>query len=79
MVKLMKPNPAVLTFNLIWEENPSKLSILKVLLSIKDCIEISQLYHDVEGDPRQKYVFRGLVSFSNGHYVTYLRRIACKY
>ena len=76
---LKKPLPSVLAFNLAWEEEPSKSSILKVLLSIQDNINIASLYSEIEDKVEQWYVFRGMVCFCSGHYTAYLRRLPCKF
>ena len=47
---LKKPLPNILAFNLIWDENPSKSGILKVLLSIQERINIANLYSEIESN-----------------------------
>ena len=41
---LKKPFPNALALNLAWDEDPTRASILKVLLSIQEKLDISSLF-----------------------------------
>ena len=58
-------------------ENPKAKDVLKALISLPEFFEVKQLYrHDVHCN--QKYVLRGMICFSNGHYFSFSRRMAIK-
>lgn len=59
--KLQQPMPEVLTFNLIWDQNPKPSDILKVLTTLPEVF----LPRDMFGASGEKtyYVLRGMICF----------------
>ena len=72
------PFPEVMTFNLNWDKNPKPSQVLKVLASVPEYYDLSDIFHP-QKQQKQYYVLRGMVCFSEGgHYLGFFRRIALK-
>ena len=71
--------PDILSFNLSWEQKSSKpTDILKILISLPDKFEIDTLFKIENKNYSNKlpqYQFKGMVCFTNGHYICYFREL----
>ena len=67
----------VLTFNLVWDQNPKPSDILKVLLSLPEVLNPKEIFGASTG--KAKYVLKGMICFQAAHYMAFFRRIMIKY
>ena len=75
---LAEPHPEIMTFNLNWDtDSPGVQDILRTLVSIPEEFNITNLYTATQ-TASQNYAFRGMICFTNGHYLAYFRRIFIK-
>lgn len=69
--------PEVLTFNLVWDQNPKPTDILKVLLTLPEVLSPRDLFGASSG--KANYVLKGMICFQTAHYLAFFRRILIKY
>lgn len=67
--------PAVFLFNLQWNGEPTSMQILKVLVSLPETFESSDLFQD---NYPTTYTIKGLICFQAAHYLAFYRRIPIK-
>jgi hypothetical protein len=66
---LGEPYPNFMTFSMNWQNNPTTVSILKLLLSIPEQFSLGDLY---ECSRDERYGLRGLIVFCQNHYFAYI-------
>lgn len=55
------------------EEAPSKMSILKILLSIPETFKSKKLFSKTTDGVNALYTLKGLISYTSSHYLAYFR------
>lgn len=69
--------PEVFVYNLAWHEAPTKMNILKLMVSIPNKFKLNELFKS-PGSSDAEYVFKGMICFTGGHYYAYFRRLFLK-
>ena len=57
------------------EDAPSKMSLLKIMLSIPESFESKKLFPETKVDINATYTLKGLITYTSSHYLSYFRRI----